>query len=102
MNQSYYERLSESKTAVLDLTDYYGHGLVITRVNVPEDFRGQRHGSRLLDKCLADADRDGVNLYLEISPSGPLDSAALVAWYRRRGFEGNATTVMHRKPKRGG
>ena len=58
----------------------------ITRINVPAIHRGQKHGSKLLDQVLADADAEQVHLVLTPLPSGGLSRTALLAWYKRRGF----------------
>lgn len=74
----------------------------ITRINVPAIYRGQRHGSKLLDQVLADADAEQVHLVLTPLPSGGLSRAALVAWYKRRGFEWKRDALgryLYRSPK---
>lgn len=70
----------------------------ITRINVPEKFRGNGLGSKLLDEILADADAEGQALQLEILPSGPLDYDQLEAWYKRRGFRRTVGGYMKRTP----
>lgn len=82
-----YIRLSATKIAVLDTTEYYGEGRIITRINVPEDFRGQGHGRALLREAIRQADEHGVDLWLEISESDGLNWDALRSWYRRAGFK---------------
>lgn len=73
----------------------------ITRINVPHEHRGRGLGTKLLRQILADADAEGVALSLEIMPSGPLDYAALEAWYRRWGFRPwkKFPSVFIRKPR---
>jgi predicted GNAT family N-acyltransferase len=70
----------------------------IHRINVPEDIRGLKYGSQLLQEICDDADDEAVNLYLEIHSSGPLDRDALEAWYRRYGFLPNGWGIMRRSP----
>jgi len=79
----YYDRESNSTA---DLCDYYGHGMILTRINVPIASRGKGVGSRLLDSILADADKDNITLFLEISPSNGLSYEQLEKWYLRKGF----------------
>jgi GNAT superfamily N-acetyltransferase len=76
-------------------------GWTITRINVPSygDVRGKGHGTALLKRILADADAEGVELWLEPSPSDGLDYDQLVAWYKRHGFEMTELGYMIRKPR---
>ena len=96
---SFYIRLGSHNLAAADLTDYYGKGKIITRLSVPKSYQGFGHGSALLRQICAEADATRTKLWLEISPSGPLDAADLEAWYTRYGFTGNRTGVMQRLPK---
>lgn len=70
---------------------------MITRINVPDEHRGNRLGSKLLKEICEDADKEQITLWLEIMPSGPLDYDALESWYKRYGFKGNG--MYKRKPK---
>jgi predicted GNAT family N-acyltransferase len=79
-----------TRVAIADLTnigEMVPHTMTITRINVPEELRGQGLGSQLLKMIIADADEDRIGLSLEILPSGPLDYDDLRAWYMRYGFE---------------
>lgn len=58
----------------------------ITRVNTPESNRGKGAASNLLKQVLAEADAEGVHLYLDIVPSTGLTFDQLEAWYKRLGF----------------
>lgn len=62
---------------------------VITWILVPESHAGQGYGSRLLEECLEDADREKVTLTLGAVPVGShgLCQEALIQWYKRHGFE---------------
>lgn len=71
----------------------------ITRINVPEKERGNGYGSALLDQIVSDADRDGVDLQLEVSPSGGLNYDQLVEWYKRRGFRLTPVGYMKRRAR---
>lgn len=59
---------------------------VISRINIPERFRGMGHGSKLLKRIVAQADAEGVILGLTINPYGAMDYEDLEAWYIRYGF----------------
>ena len=95
---SLYRHLSPVALAVLDSCDYYGEGEIITRINVPKAYRGQGHGTSLLREACANADANGVNLWLEISSSDGLDYYQLKAWYIRHGFR-NYRGIWRRKAK---
>jgi GNAT superfamily N-acetyltransferase len=99
MKSGYYIKLTDPLgLAVLDLTDYYGEGKIITRINVPEPHQGKHYGSQLLKEVCDDADKERVSLFLEISPSGPLDYQQLYDWYVRYGFR-YYLGIMRRRPK---
>jgi len=99
MNKTFYIRISETRLAILDLVDYYGLGLIITRINVPEEHRAQGFGRQLLLEACNAADRGEVVLFLEIAPSGPLDYDQLESWYMRYGFK-RWKGIYRRKPVR--
>lgn len=88
MKNSYSIRIDEFSLAILDLSDYFGQGLIINRINVPPQHRGLGYGRALLAWALADADRTGTTLWLEISPSGEMTYDQLAAWYQRNRFIG--------------
>lgn len=76
------------KRAILDLSpDMFPDSLVITRINVPAEHRGQGVGRELLWRCVEEADATRTKLRLEINPTGPLSYDDLHAWYERNGFE---------------
>lgn len=83
--------------SIADICDYYGRGLIITRINVPKEHRNKKHGSALLKRILADADAEGVVLWLEILESGGLTRTQLAEWYARYGFK-NHGGVWRRQP----
>lgn len=72
--------------AIADVCDYYGIGRIITRINVPLEHRHKGYAHELLQQILDDADKEHINLYLEISPSDGLTYQELEAWYMRHGF----------------
>lgn len=86
--------------AIADLCDYYGKGLILTRINVPKASRGRGVARQLLATILADADRENVTLFLEISPSDGLSFSQLEAWYKRHGFIKFGWHAYCREPKR--
>src|SRR6185369_9551323 len=96
--RSIYQKLSDPiGLAVLDVVDYHGDGYIITRINVPKAHRGKGIGTQLLTECLAEADKLGVKLWLEIQSSDGPSYEELEAWYMRHGFKGNM--IYRRKPK---
>lgn len=97
MKSCYYRKLDGLSLAVLDNCDYYGDGRIITRINVPKKYRGQGHGTALLKECIADADKEGITLWLEIAESGGLSYDELEAWYKRHGFTGHM--IYMRRPR---
>lgn len=99
MKVCYTTRLGPVKIAIADLCDC-GKGLIITRINVPHEFRGKGEGSKLLNQITKDADKDQIVLLLEISPSGGLDYKQLEAWYLRHGFRWCAEETLYmREPQ---
>lgn len=86
-----------SLLAVLDMSDYYGEGKIITRINVPEKFRGKGYGRQLLKQATDWADENGITLWLEINPYGQMTYDELEAWYKRNGFKGHG--IYKRRPK---
>jgi len=87
LKNCYIIKLSPVNIAIADLTDYFEKGMIITRINVPKEFRGKGFGRDLLNQILTDADKDGVTLYLEILASGEMSYMDLEAWYMRHGFK---------------
>jgi GNAT superfamily N-acetyltransferase len=93
--------VDEKTRSIADLCDYYGHGMLLTRINVPKASRGRGHARALLRRILEDADAFGVTLFLEISPSDGLGFAELEAWYKRNGFhEIRASGLYRRRPQK--
>lgn len=94
---------SPEHNAIADLVDAREmgllNGMLITRINVPAQHRGQGVGRELLKLILAAADAEGLNLYLEISSSDGLTYDELEAWYVRYGFR-DIGGVWKRKPSR--
>ncbi len=86
MKNCFYEKLSGMSLAIADLVAYR-EGMLITRINVPKNFRGSKIGSKLLREITQAADSEGVTLYLEIQPSDGLNRKQLKDWYQRYGFK---------------
>jgi ribosomal protein S18 acetylase RimI-like enzyme len=84
-----------------DAMGFNAPSYVISRINVPKKHRGQGRATALLKQIMADADREGVTLYLEVTPSGGLDLDQLTRWYQRHGFRHMQTgsNVMWRPPQ---
>lgn len=79
-----------SRIDLADLDDFYANSgtfsYMINRINVPFKFRGNGYGSALLNQILADADKEGEELYLFINPYGEMTYEQLEKWYKRHGF----------------
>lgn len=90
-------KLSGTRIAIADLVDYYGRGKIITRINVPAEFRGKGHGTALLKQIIEDADREKIALYLEIQSSDGLSYDELEAWYKRHGFKNWEGSGIYRR-----
>jgi len=57
------------------------------RINVPEEFRGNGIGSKLLDELLNIVQQNDVSLMCEINPYSNLSFSELHKWYIEHGFE---------------
>jgi ribosomal protein S18 acetylase RimI-like enzyme len=101
MKTCYTTRLGSTALAIADLVapGETANHWVVTRINVPRDYRGQGYARQLLQQILDDADSEQVTLAVEVSPSDGLNFGSLVAWYRRYGFKSTAFGYMVRKPK---
>lgn len=55
-------------------------------VYVPPAFRGRGLGQVLLDRALADADREGIHLSLVAKACGTMSQNPLEGWYAQNGF----------------
>lgn len=76
----------------------------ITRVSVLPPHRGNGIASRLLDLVCADADAEGITLWLGISPDiadvTALPYEELEAFYERRGFVNQEDGGIMKRPPR--
>lgn len=102
MRDVYYHILGDGVASMLDSVPLDGpRDRMITRLSVPPDHRGCRRASALLDEFLADADREGLTIWLMPQASeghSALTQAQLEAFYRRRGFEPTPTGIWRRRP----
>jgi len=87
----------------VNLMPLYSHAYMITSWEINRKYRGQGWASKIFDRVCADADKFNKILMLSVEPDGTgLDSDALEAFYRRRGFIHieESETGMVRYPKR--
>lgn len=98
--QSVSLKLDIISLAALDISPLEDGSYVINRINVPQKYRGQRHGSFLLKSICDQADHFRVDLALCINPYGALNYEQLHAWYTRYGFKPTAPNSgwLCRKP----
>lgn len=95
MKTCYYD---ERTRAIADLHEVDGYWR-IARINVPRPHRRKGHGTALLRQILADADAEGVLLFLEPLPSDPgMSRMDLVRWYQRHGFVWADYGILLRQP----
>ena len=73
-------------------------GMLLASIHVPEEHRGHRHGTALLRKVLADADRCGTRLFLHATSFGEMSDGDLEAWYKRHGFVWKSCLIFEREP----
>lgn len=71
----------------------------ITRISVPEKYRGNGYARCLMEMILKDADTTNTILQLEIQPSDGLNYEQLRAWYVRKGFRQTRTGYWRRLPQ---
>jgi len=101
----YIIEINPMKIAIADLnapTGFRRHW-TITRLNVPDEYRGFGHGTALLQKIVDDADDEQEIIQLMIYPSGPMDYDQLESWYKRYGFKWRADgdgPYMERSPRK--
>lgn len=98
MKTCFVQKIAAVSLAIVDLSDYYGEGLIVNRINVPAAHRGKGIASNLLREVVKEADKTGTTLFLEIYPSGGLNFNQLRNWYLRHGFE-KWSVLYRRLPK---
>ena len=74
------------------------NGFLVTRINVPNGFRGLGHASALLRECTESADQEHIPLYLTIQPSDGLNYDQLEQFYTRHGFRQVHDNLYQRDP----
>lgn len=99
MKSCYIIKVDSTSIAIADLCDYFGDGFIITRINVPIEYRGKGFGSQLLNLILTEADKTNTTLFLEILSSGALSYSDLEKWYKRHGFK-DWCGILRRKPNK--
>lgn len=87
MRTCFIKKCSDTRLAILDVCPFNEEdGLLVTRINVPVEFRGRGIASELLLECCRAADLHKKTLYLTIMPSGGLNFSQLEQFYMRYGF----------------
>lgn len=77
------EQVGAIEIAPVEEDDVIPIGLLI----VSRFRRGHGIGSKILDAVCAVADRHEVALEITVIPTGSVEEADLIAWYRRRNFD---------------
>lgn len=86
MRSGYYRKFEHGLPAVADVWQYKPDAALITRINVPKGQRQQGIGTDLLKEILADADREGMTLHIEVQASDGPSRKQLRQWYMKYGF----------------
>ena len=97
MKTCFITRLSAVRIAILDCCPFE-NGFLVTRINVPNGFRGLGHASALLRQCTESADQEQIPLYLTIQPSDGLNYEQLEQFYTRHGFRQVHDNLYQRDP----
>jgi len=79
-------------------------GFWISRINVPDKYRGRGYGTALLEEFLAHMDKSQSVAFVVPSPypDSPLSYRDLISWYNRNGFvrDSNFNGLLVRMPKK--
>ena len=94
ISECYFHRRTRS---IADLVLLNNYDMLITRINVPIQYRMAGLGSKILREICKDADRQRVNLVVEPVASGGLTQKSLTDWYERHGFVWVENGVMYRR-----
>lgn len=86
LRDEYSLRLAPYNIARIKLERLSDDRAFIHWVYVPPAFRGRGLGQVLLDRVLADADREGVHLSLVAKACGTMAQNPLEGWYAQNGF----------------
>ena len=103
MKACYFDLESRSVADVVpdhDLFEPAKNVVILTRINVPQSYRQQGIGSRLLKEILFDADKEGIKIALHISSYGEMTYKNLADWYERNGFVQSSNGWFFREPIR--
>lgn len=89
--------------AIADLTEIGERHYELNRINVPVQYRRRQYGTILMQIVLADADKEGVTIYLWINGTAGgltgMNEAELRNWYTSFGWITNQDGSMTRPPK---
>jgi GNAT superfamily N-acetyltransferase len=105
---AYDSLVASARARGVDLVLSPSHGrLVISKIAVPKDQRGQGAGSAVMQELTEFADRNGMTLALNASTDFGGNKAGLERFYGRHGFESNLgrkrdfeiTEAMRRYPR---
>jgi N-acetylglutamate synthase-like GNAT family acetyltransferase len=84
----YHFSIDGERVGAICLDDYHEEDQIcLSLVKVRRDKVGQGIGTMLLDMTCRLADEHGVEIYIEIVPTGLRTEAELIEWYAKRGFE---------------
>jgi ribosomal protein S18 acetylase RimI-like enzyme len=87
MRSVYFDRETRGIVDLVDTSSWCGSKtFLITRINVPPQYRRRGVATSLLQQVLADADKEGVTLWLEVLSSGDMTDEQLGKWYEKFGF----------------
>ena len=91
---SIYRKVGD-KVAVIDILEMATgsrktcKNFLVTRVNVPKEFRRKGIGTEMLNELISDAEKEGVTLYIEPNPypDVSMTKVELVKFYKKFGFK---------------
>jgi len=105
VRDTYTLREDDQVVALAYVTErFIGDDALLNRIFVPRSCRRRGYGRRILEEVCADADREGVDLWLTVEPDDLAegdDGGWLWRLYRSAGFE-PGEDCMHRSHRRSG
>jgi len=71
----------------------------ISRIFVPKEYRGHKHGGKMLNRFCKWCDKKRRDVILQINPYGDLDEEQLRKWYIKHGFvsQKDGSMIRHHK-----
>jgi len=103
VQNSYYERVSETQAVSVDLVEMEPTVLWVARVFCPVAARRQGHATRLMQRVLREADREGFTIRLVANPyeGSNFSESDLTDWYVSLGFRPEETEpkLLVRRPQ---